>query len=92
MTDLMELASRVEAGELKDGDLVRVKIIPSWTADTMRLAKSERVGRIDRLFTPTGGSPVARVIFPKEGRYKERIEYFKPSDLTRAHQGTAHVD
>ena len=67
---------------MSEGDEVTVVQHPNWTAEYMRLAKSGRVGRIERLFTPLGGSPIARVVFPKVAPYrKERVEFFAPTDL-----------
>lgn len=67
---------------MREGDMVTVKLHPNWTADTARLAKSGRIGVVERLFTPLGArEPTARVVFPKVGRFKERIEFFSPNDL-----------
>jgi hypothetical protein len=73
-----------EAERVREGDRVTAVQHNSWTADTMGLARSGRVGIVDKLFTPIGGSPVTRVIFPKEGRYKEWIEFFAPRDIQPA--------
>ncbi|WP_156359911.1 hypothetical protein [Sphingomonas sp. Leaf10] len=70
---------------MSEGDEVTVVQHPNWTAEYMRLAKSGRVGRIERIFTPLGGEgspPVVRVVFPKVAPYrKERVEFFAPNDL-----------
>lgn len=74
---------------IEAGSRVRISPHPSWTANLRRLADSGRVGMVERVFRPQGASDdVARVVFPQQGRRKERVEFMRPADLIKEQPNT----